>query len=182
MVTDDPRQLTPMLVEAALCFDERVVPLYELWCEEVLPELIDRLDDLDDSPGDKLIPKEWKILHAEIGFSILTGLNDTEDLKEMELWLLRDPSAYGLALRSAVSFLQGEPESTIEQYEEALKLLRKETGKRNVVIPGIPVLFFALALIQQRHAKAPFERLFTEAIQIEKIHGDDRFVAVLRIL
>ena len=53
MVTDDPRQLTPMLVEAALCFDERVVPLYELWCEEVLPELIDRLDDLDDSPGDK---------------------------------------------------------------------------------------------------------------------------------
>ena len=182
MVTDDPRQLTPMLVEAALCFDERVVPLYELWCEEVLPELIDRLDDLDDSPGDKLIPKEWKILHAEIGFSILTGLNDTEDLKEMELWLLRDPSAYGLALRSAVSFLQGEPESTIEQYEEALKLLRKETGKRNVVIPGIPVLFFALALIQQRHAKAPFERLFTEATQIEKLHGDDRFVAVLRIL
>jgi len=182
MVADDPRQLTPVLVEAALCFDERVVPLYDLWSEEVLQEIIDRLDHPGDTAGNKLTPKEWEVLHAEIGCSILTGLNDTENLQDMEQWLLRDPSAPGLALRSAVSFLQGESERAIEQYEAALKLLRKETGKRNVVIPGIPVLFFALALIQQRHAGAPFERLFTEAVQIEKLHGDDPFTAVLRIL
>jgi superfamily II DNA or RNA helicase len=182
LMADDPRQLTPVLVEAALCFDERVIPLYDLWSEEVLQEVIDRLDHPGDTAGNKLTPKEWQVLHAEIGCSILTGLNDTEDLQDMEQWLLRDPSAPGLALRSAVSFLQGESERAIEQYEAALKLLRKETGKRNVVIPGIPVLFFALALIQQRHAGAPFERLFTEAVQIEKLHGDDPFTAVLRIL
>jgi superfamily II DNA or RNA helicase len=182
LMADDPRQLTPVLVEAALCFDERVVPLYDLWSEEVLQEVIDRLDHPGDTAGNKLTPKEWEVLHAEIGCSILSGLNDTEDLKDMEQWLLRDPSAPGLALRSAVSFLQGESERAIEQYEAALKLLSKETGKRNVVIPGIPVLFFALALIQQRHAGAPFERLFTEAVQIEKLHGDDPFTAVLRIL
>ena len=87
MLVDDLRQLTPVLVEAEICFDERVVPLYDLWCEDVLPELIDRLDDLGDSPGENLIPKERKLLHAEIGFSILRGLNDAEGLKEMQQWL-----------------------------------------------------------------------------------------------
>ena len=182
MVEDDPHQLTSVLVEAALCFDERVVPLYDLWSEDVLQEIIDRLDFPRDPPGNNLTPKEWEVLHAEVGYSILNGLNDAEDLKDMEQWLLRDPSAHGLALRSTVSFLQAEPELTIEQYEEALRLFRKATGKRNVVIPGIPVLFFALALIQQMHAEAPFKRLFTAAVQIEKLHGDKRFAAVLRIL
>jgi superfamily II DNA or RNA helicase len=182
MEADDLRQLTPVLVEAALSFDERFVPLYERWSGNVLPEFMDRLDDLDESPDNTLTPEDWRVLHTETGCSILAGLNDAGDLKEMEQWLLRDPSAQGLALRSAVSFLQGKPESTIEQYEEALSLLRKQTGKRNVVIPGIPVFFFALALIRQRHVKAPFERLFTDATQIERLHGDDRFAAVLRIL
>ena len=108
LMADDPRQLTPVLVEAALCFDERVVPLYDLWSEEVLQEVIDRLDHPGDTAGNKLTPKEWEVLHAEIGCSILTGLNDAQGLKDMEQWLLRDPSAYGLALRSAVSFLQGK--------------------------------------------------------------------------
>lgn len=69
----------------------------------------------------------------------------------MELWLVRDLSAYGLALSSTLSFLQGEPEQCIEKYEAALKRLRKESAKHNVTFSGIPVLFFALALVQQRH-------------------------------
>ena len=108
-------------------------------------------------------------------FSILIGLTDTENLEEMAQWLLRDPSANGLAMRSAVSFLRGESERAIEQYEQALNLLRTETGKRNAVISGIPVLFFALALIEERHDNALFERLFTAATEIEKLHGSDRF-------
>ena len=182
MAANDLHQLTPVLVEAALSFDERVESLYNDWCEEVLPPLIDRLDGVDDSPGKDLTPKEWEGFHAEIGFSILTGLTDTVNLEEMEQWLLQDPSPNGLAMRSAVSFLQGEPERAIEQYEQALILLRSETDKRNVVISGIPVLFFALALIEVRHVNTLFERLFTEATEIEKIHGNNRFTAVLRIL
>ena len=50
------------------------------------------------------------------------------------------------------------------------------------MISGIPVLFFALALIEERHDNALFERLFTAANEIEKLHGSDRFAAVLRIL
>jgi len=177
-VKGDLRQLTSVLIEIALCFDERILSLYDLWCEDVLQELIDRLDH----PGDNLTPEEWKVLHAEIGFSILSGLNDTEDLQEMEGWLLRDPSAYGMALRGSLGFLQGKPERTIEQYDEALRLLRKETGKRNVVIPGIPVLFYALALTRQSHTRDLFGSLFMVASQIEELHGDSRFGAVLRIL
>ena len=81
MAADDLHQLTPVLVEAALSFDERAVPLYNDWCEDVLPPLIDRLDDVDDSTGKDLTPKEWEALHAEIGFSILIGLTDTENLR-----------------------------------------------------------------------------------------------------
>ena len=114
MVDDDPRQLTPILVEAALCFDERTDLFYDLWAAEVLQERIDRLEY---SPDDPWTPEECEVLRTDIELSILTGLNDIEDLQEMSQWLARDPSACALALRGALSFLQGEPEWTIEQYE-----------------------------------------------------------------
>jgi hypothetical protein len=182
MVEDDPRQLTPVLVEAALCFDERVGPLYDLWSEDVLQELIDRLDDLDDSPGNPLTSVEWKVLHVEIESSILTGLNDAQDLQEMLQWLSRDPSVYGVVLRGALSFLQGEPERTIELYEEALRRLRKEAGKRSVVIPGLPALFFAFALIQTEPRQEHLARLIQLADQTLSLFARDRFTLVLQML
>ncbi len=179
MADDDPRQLTPVLVEAALCFDERVVPLYEFWGEDVLQELVDRLDD---SPGRPLTSEECEVLHVEIEFSLLTGLNDVQDLYEMSQWLTRDPSAYGLALRGVLGFLQGEPESTIELYEEALDRLRKETGKRNVVFPGLPALFFAFALIREWPCQKNLERLIQLTDQSVRQFSRDRFTLVLQML
>jgi len=179
MAENDLRQLTPVLVEAALCFDERAVSLYDLWVEHVLQELIDRLEYSPDNP---LTSEECEVLRVEIEFSILTGLNDVEDLQEMSQWLARDPSAYGLALRGVLGFLQGEPEWTIELYEEALDRLRKETGKRSVLIPGLPALFFAFALVREGPCQKNLERLIQLADQSVRLFARDRFTLVLQML
>ncbi|MES9902872.1 MAG: DEAD/DEAH box helicase [Sedimenticola sp.] len=186
MAEDDPRRLTSVLLKGAFCFDPQVATLYYHWRDEVLEgvlsEVFERVE-YDGSLADcKPTPEHWKVIHTEIEFTLLDRLNDAEHLRVMEEWLLGDPSAQGMALRSSLAFLKGEKERTIEQYEEALKLLRKETGRRNVMIPGIPVLFFALALIQQRQTKYLIDRLFTDAIYLEKQHDDLHFSSVLRIL
>jgi len=173
------RQLTPVLVEAALCFDPRSVPLYDLWVEHISYELIDRIEYSPDNP---LTSEEYEGLHVEIEFSILYGLNDVEDLQQMSQWLARDPSAYGLALRAVLGFLLEEPESTIEQYAEALDRLREETGKRNVLIPGLPALFYAFALIQQGPCQQNLERLILLADHAVKLFAHDRFTLVLQML
>ncbi len=173
------RQLTPVLVEAALCFDPRSVPLYDLWVEHISYELIDRIEYSPDNP---LTSEEHEILHVEIEFSILYGLNDVEDLQQMSQWLAGDPSAYGLALRAVLGFLLEEPESTIEQYAGALDRLREETGRRNVVIPGLPALFYAFALIQQGPCQQNLERLILLADHSVKLFAHDRFTLVLQML
>ena len=179
MAGGDLRQLTPVLVEAALCFDARVVPLYDRWVEDVLQEIIDRLENSADDP---LTAEECEVLRVEVEFSILTGLTDVEDLQEMSEWLARDPSAYGLALRGVLGFLQGEPERSIELYEEALDRLRKETGKRSVLIPGLPALFFAFALIREGPCQKNLERLIQLADQSVNQFSSDRFSLVLQMV
>ncbi|MES9883350.1 MAG: DEAD/DEAH box helicase [Sedimenticola sp.] len=176
------RYLTPVLTEAALCFDEQFEPLYRLWNSEWVLELYERLYLLDIPSNRSLSREEWNLLHTDVNLSILIGLNDEEEQQELQQWLQLDASFYGLALRSGLSFLQGDPEQTIRQYEQALKLLRKETGDVDNVIPGIPTLLFALALLQQGGIDAPYIRLFEMANQIEKFHGDDRLASILRIL
>jgi len=179
MADGDLRRLTPVLSKAALAFDPLLPHLYSFWSEDILDDLIDRLEYPDGStPG----PEDWAVLHADIECSILGGMLHIGDPLGIGELLLQDPTAYGLALRGCLSFIQDEPEQTIGRYEGALAQLRKETGQQSVVIPGIPVLFYALALIRQRDIKSLTELLFTEASRIEKLHGHDRLTPVLRIL
>jgi superfamily II DNA or RNA helicase len=176
---DDPRQLTPVLVEAALCFDERVGQFYDLWCEKLLSELVDRLHD---PSGPALTSEECHLLRVDIEYSILAGLNGLEELREMCEWLARDPSAEGLALCGVPAFLSGDPEWTIELYEEALDRLRGERGKRGPVIPGLPALFFALALIRQGLSSENLVRLMQLSDQSVRLFPRDRFTPVLQML
>ncbi len=178
-VGHDLRRLTTVLVEAALCFDERVVPLHGLWTKGVLRKLTDRLEH---SPNDHPTPEEWQVLHADIEFSLLTGHSDAEDLQKMSRYLAGDSSADGLALHGVLGFLQGKPELSIERYEQALGRLRKETGKRNALIPGLPALFFALALIRQGLNQERCDRLNRLADQSVRLFAHDRFTLVLQML
>jgi superfamily II DNA or RNA helicase len=54
---------------------------------------------------------------------------------------------YAEALRGWLAFLDGADEQAIQHYENALKLLRKRTGKRKIFFDHLAGMFFILALL-----------------------------------
>ncbi|MDD1638056.1 MAG: hypothetical protein LUQ56_07985, partial [Methylococcaceae bacterium] len=85
------------------------------------------------------------IVHAVIEERLLRG-----DFKDAELWLANDSSTDGLILLATLRFLQNRNDEAIELFNAALKVLKKETGKRNIGIDGLHGYFFNLALLRSR--------------------------------
>ncbi len=73
------------------------------------------------------------------------------DFNDAEQWLAGDLSADGLKLLGTLRFLQNLNDESIELFGEALKSLKKQTGKRSVCIDGLHGYFFHLALLRSRN-------------------------------
>ena len=56
------------------------------------------------------------------------------------------------ALEGAVAFLEGRNAAAIQRYRDALKLHRKQTGKRKVFLDGVHGLLFLMALLRANDA------------------------------
>jgi superfamily II DNA or RNA helicase len=57
-----------------------------------------------------------------------------------------------LALEGAAAFLEGHNEAALQHYRDALKLHRKQLGKRKVFFDGVHGLFFLMALLRANDA------------------------------
>ena len=88
------------------------------------------------------------IVHGLIEERLLRG-----NLKDAEQWLVDDYSFDGLKLLATLRFLENNNDEAIALFELAVKVLKKETGKRNVSIEGIHGFFFNLALLKSRVPK-----------------------------
>ena len=61
------------------------------------------------------------------------------------------------ALEGTVAFLQGRNEAALQHYRDALKLHRKQVGKRKVFLDGVHGLFFLMALLRANDAAVQAE-------------------------
>jgi SNF2 family DNA or RNA helicase len=86
------------------------------------------------------------IVHAVIEERLLRG-----NFKDAELCLIDDLSTDGRKLLATLRFLQNRNDESIELFNAALKVLKKETGKRNMGIDGLHGYFFSLALLRSRN-------------------------------
>jgi superfamily II DNA or RNA helicase len=91
-------------------------------------------------------PDNSAIVHTVIEERIFHG-----DFKDAESWLVGDSSVDGLKLLATLRFLQNRNNEAIELFNAALKVLKKETGKRNVSFDDLHGYFFNLALLRSRN-------------------------------
>ena len=75
----------------------------------------------------------------------------------------------GSMLAAWMDFLVGNNERAIEGFEEAVKLIRKETRKRNTYVFEVPGFAFVLALVKDGRSKA-----LTRAAQLVKFARRDK--------
>ncbi len=90
-------------------------------------------------------PRNPIIVHGLIEERLLRG-----NIKDAEQWLVGDYSFDALKLLATLRFLENNNDEAIALFEQSLKILKKETGKRNVSIEGIHGFFFNLALLKTR--------------------------------
>jgi SNF2 family DNA or RNA helicase len=115
-----------------------------------------RMDFIDMSAPYKLLeqffgkvrPSNPIIVHGLIEERLLRG-----NFKDAEQWLVGDNSFDALKLLATLRFLENNNDEAIALFELAVKVLKKETGKRNVSIEGIHGFFFNLALLKSRIPK-----------------------------
>ncbi|MCX7082750.1 MAG: DEAD/DEAH box helicase [Methylococcales bacterium] len=115
-----------------------------------------RMDFIDTSAPYKLLeqffgkvrPSNPIIVHGLIEERLLRG-----NFKDAEQWLVGDNSFDALKLLATLRFLKNNNDEAIALFEVAVKVLKKETGKRNVSIEGIHGFFFNLALLKSRIPK-----------------------------
>ena len=86
-----------------------------------------------------------KIVHAVIEARLFRG-----NFKDADDWLANDSSAEGLKLLGVLHFLRNQNDQAINYFQLALKTLKKDSGKRNISLGGLPGYFFNLALLRSR--------------------------------
>ncbi len=91
--------------------------------------------------------KNQNIVHVILAERLVRGV-----FKDAEAWLTGDYSFEGLKLLATLRFLENKNDEAIVYFQTALKVLKKETGKRNVVIDGIEGYFYNLALLKSRQS------------------------------
>ena len=68
--------------------------------------------------------------------------------------LIDDNSSTELSIQSCLEFQQGHTDTALDFFEAATKQLKKETRKRNIVLPGMAAIFHMLALLQRGDKKS----------------------------
>jgi hypothetical protein len=181
-LADDSHEITPVLIEAALQFNRATTLLYSLWATDVLEPVMITHDGLSNPAESKPSFDDWQIIHTEIEYSVLTHTYAELDLPHLQAWLAADPTARGNALRCVLAVLQGNHRSAIEHYEHACVLMSEATGIDEALVPGLPALFYALALLRTRNMSGHSVRLAAFAHRLDAQHAADRFSVVVMLL
>ena len=126
-----------------------VLKYYLQWQEEKL-ESYPLQQQLFEQYFSKLKKQPVPIALRYIEFKLHRG----EFNKEIENYLIEQPSIYSLELLGSLYFLQNRHAEAIECYEQALALTKKETRKRNVSIPSLDGQFYYLSLLKQRNTES----------------------------
>ncbi len=95
--------------------------------------------------GDEPIGQLRQIL---TGYYIVQG-----QVRRAEALISDDMTAYGLSLQGDACFMDNRNEEALALYHAALKLIKKQTRKRNVCLPGLHGFLFNLALLKSRDAE-----------------------------
>ncbi|MGZ4990189.1 MAG: DEAD/DEAH box helicase [Methylobacter sp.] len=90
-------------------------------------------------------PADREIVQTVIEQRLLRG-----NFNDAEIWLADDTSSDALTLLATLRFLQNRNDEALALFNEALKTLKKETGKRNIGLDGLYGYFFSLALLRNR--------------------------------
>ncbi|MBL6987194.1 MAG: DEAD/DEAH box helicase [Methylobacter sp.] len=72
------------------------------------------------------------------------------NFNDAEAWLAGDMSVRGLKILATLRFLQNRNDEALALFNDALKALKKQTGKRNISINGLYGVFFSLTLLRTR--------------------------------
>ncbi|MCK5353616.1 MAG: hypothetical protein KAJ63_00745, partial [Methyloprofundus sp.] len=78
-------------------------------------------------------------------------LGDTQNIAEL---IKGDFSVQGLSLKGSLCFIENSNNEALENYAAAIQLIKKQTRKRNVCLPGIHGYFFNLALFKDREPES----------------------------
>ena len=111
-----------------------------------MPEILAHYRSREDEPGYEDF--KWALLRADVLAGRLAAGKE-KILSQPEA--ATKPSHRHLFLGS-VAFLEGRNDEALTEYRQALKLLKKEAGKRKVFFEGYNGLFFLLALIRASDA------------------------------
>jgi hypothetical protein len=74
-------------------------------------------------------------------------------VQRAEALISDDMSAYGLSIQAGVCFMANRNDEALILYHAALKLIKKQTRKRNVCLPGLHGFLFNLALLKNGEAE-----------------------------
>ena len=85
------------------------------------------------------------IVHVVLSERLVRGI-----FKDAETWLSGDYSCEGLKLLGTLRFLENKNDEAIIYFQTAVKALKKQSGKRNIVLDGIEGYFYSLALLKSR--------------------------------
>ncbi|NOT86387.1 MAG: DEAD/DEAH box helicase [Methylococcaceae bacterium] len=92
-------------------------------------------------------PNKQAIVHTLIEQRLYRGsFNDAEN------WLSGDLSADGLKLFATLRFFENRNDEAVDLFTAALKVYRKETGKRSATFNGLSGFMFNMALLRSRSA------------------------------
>ena len=110
-------------------------------------------------------PANRDIIHALLSERLVRG-----NFKDAEAWLAGDYTFEGLKLLGTLRFLENKNDEAIVYFQTALKVLKKETGKRNIVIEGLEGYFYNLALLKSR--QLPNLQLQRQQLKLAIKQGD----------
>ncbi len=109
-----------------------------------LPTLVDHYRTLQGQEGFAAVRQ------ALLLFDLLAGR--LEDVRH-GCAAIEDPaSVTRQAVKGTVAFLQGRSEAALQLYRDALKLHKKQVGKRKVFLDGVHGMFFLMALLRANDA------------------------------
>ena len=179
---DDPQQVLPVLTACMSCYEAaQANPFLEIFSKPFEPDMIARVHPLlrdeilaillshsqrepDSAPPIRAYaeqhwqrrvaardaPADSPLRVALVEHAILGGRAGDAAL------LLADaaPNGQSHLFSSVLLLLQGEREAAIAGFETALKLVRRETGKRKLQLSGVAGYLYVLALLSSKDPKS----------------------------
>lgn len=161
------------LVDMALQLYRSFGTVYEIWEADAL--VSGQLHT--DSPADK---SSGHKLHVEIQCTLLGFSDGGEAVNRYSRLIQRDSSSNGMAIDCIMRVLEDDADAAIERYQNAVKLANYKSGQ--LVIGGLPALFYVLAMLKSKNPAAAVEALAAFLKVYQASFPDDRFVGVVEIL